>query len=66
METAQQLPLRGKFKFFPVTAYMDAPSFASHLALVGEVGEIATVHSDFNVLICTVPDGFCGLDPQAS
>jgi hypothetical protein len=48
-----------------VTAYMDAPSFASHVTRVGEIGEVATVHSDFSVLLSTVPDGFCGLDPPA-
>jgi len=39
-------------------AYMDAPCFASHMARDGEVGEIATVHSDFDVLDGTVPDGY--------
>ena len=63
LDTLERTP---ELKVGILTAYMDAPSFASHLALVGEVGEIATVHSDFNVHRCTVPDGFCGLDPQAS
>ena len=48
--------------FFLVIAYMDAPCFASHMTRVGEVGEIATVHSDFVSLLTLSLMGIGGRD----
>lgn len=48
----------------PVIAYMDAPCLANCFVTLCSIGEVATVHSDFDVLFCTVPDGFSGSDPK--
>ena len=43
---------------------MDAPCLANSFLTLGSLGELATVHSDFDVLFCTVSDGLSGPDPK--
>ncbi len=55
-------PLRRRPR--PVIAYMDAPCLANCFVTLCSIGEVATVHSDFDVLFALSQMGLAGRIPS--